>query len=89
MRTKRYGESIITTYREALKFFLFFYREKPIAEITNEDLIVYNNQYILEKKVSASYQNLMDNAIKLFFQTIQEIKIMVDIIYLPKRENYS
>jgi integrase/recombinase XerD len=34
-----------------------FYREKPIADITNEDVIVYNNEYILKNNLSASYQN--------------------------------
>ena len=37
LRSKRYSESTIITYSEALKSFLIFYREKPIAEITNED----------------------------------------------------
>lgn len=47
MRSKRYSESTIVTYSEALKSFLFFYREKAVADITNEDVIVYNNEYIL------------------------------------------
>ena len=46
LRSKRYSESTITTYTEALKSFLVFYREKPIAEITNEDVIVYNDDLI-------------------------------------------
>jgi len=86
MRSKRYSESTITTYSEALKSFLFFHREKPISEITNEDLIVYNNVYILEKNLSASYQNQMVNAIKLFFKTIRDTKIDIDKIHRPKRE---
>ncbi len=57
LRSKRYSESTITTYSEALKSFLVFYREKPIADITNEDVIVYNNEYILKNNLSASYQN--------------------------------
>ena len=57
LRSKRYSESTITTYTEALKSFLVFYREKPIAEITNEDVIIYNNEYILKNNLSASYQN--------------------------------
>lgn len=85
LRSKRYSESTITTYTEALKSFLVFYREKPIAEITNEDVIVYNNEYILKNNLSASYQNQIVNAIKLFFQTIQETKMMVDKIHRPKR----
>lgn len=85
MRSKRYSESTITTYSEALKSFLIFYREKPVADITNKDVIVYNNEYILKNNLSASYQNQTVNAIKLFFQTIRETKMLVDKIHRPKR----
>jgi integrase/recombinase XerD len=85
LRSKRYSESTLTTYSEALKSFLVFYREKPVTEITNEDVIVYNNEYILKKNLSASYQNQTVNAIKLFFKTIRETKIEVDKIHRPKR----
>lgn len=64
---------------------MIFYREKPIAGITNEDVIVYNNEYILKNNLSASYQNQTVNAIKLFFQTIRETKIEIDKIHRPKR----
>jgi integrase/recombinase XerD len=85
LRSKRYSESTITTYSEALKSFLIFYREKPIAEINNEDVIIYNNDYILKNKLSASYQNQITNAIKLYFKTIKNTKIEVDKIHRPKR----
>ncbi|OAZ04497.1 site-specific tyrosine recombinase/integron integrase [Flavobacterium succinicans] len=86
MRSRRYSESTITTYSEALKSFLLFYRDKPISEITNEDVILYNNEYILEKNISSSYQNQIVNGIKLFFATIRETKIEIDKIHRPKRE---
>jgi integrase/recombinase XerD len=85
MRSKRYSQSTIGTYSEALKSFLVFYRDKPIAEINNEDVIIYNNEYILKKNLSASYQNQTVNAIKLFFMTVRETKIVVDKIHRPKR----
>ncbi len=85
MHSKRYSESTVTSYSEALKSFLIFYREKPIAEITNDDVIVYNNDFILKNNLSASYQNQIVNAIKLFFQTVRDTKIMVDKIHRPKR----
>lgn len=85
MRSKRYSENTITTYSDALKSFLVFYREKAISEITNEDVIVFNNEYILKNKLSASYQNQIVNAIKLFFVTILKTKIDVDKIHRPKR----
>jgi integrase/recombinase XerD len=83
--SKRYSPSTIKTYSEALKSFFIFYREKPIAEISNEDVIIYNNEYILKNNLSASYQNQIVNAIKLFFQTIRETKMLVDKIHRPKR----
>lgn len=83
--SKRYSPSTIKTYSESLKSFLIFYREKAIAEISNEDVIIYNNEYILKNNLSASYQNQIVNAIKLFFQTIRETKMIVDKIHRPKR----
>jgi integrase/recombinase XerD len=50
LRSRRYSESTIATYSEALKSFLVFYRDKPAAEITNEDVIIYNNDHILKNK---------------------------------------
>ena len=85
LRSKRYSESTLINYSEALKSFLVFYREKPIAEITNEDVIIYNNDYILKNNLSASYQNQITNAIKLYFKTIKNTKIEVDKIHRPKR----
>ena len=84
LRSKRYSESTITTYSEALKSFLVFYREIPIAEITNEDVIVYNNEYILKNNLSASYQNQTVNAIKLFFKIIHNSKIVIEELHRPK-----
>jgi integrase/recombinase XerD len=83
--SKRYSDNTIKTYSEALKSFLVFYKEKPITDITNEDVILYNNDYILKNNLSASYQNQIVNAIKLYFQTIRETKMVVDRIHRPKR----
>lgn len=85
LRSKRYSESTITTYSEALKSFLIFYRLKSVVEINNEDVIIYNNEYILKNNLSASYQNQTVNAIKLYFMTVRETKIEVDKIHRPKR----
>ena len=84
LRSKRYSESTITTYSEALKSFLVFYRNKAIAEITNEDVIVYNNEYILKNNLSASYQNQIINSIKLFFKIIHDSKMVIEELHRPK-----
>ena len=83
MHSKRYSESTISTYTEALKSFLVFYREKSIGDITNEDIIIFNNEYIIKNTLSASYQNQIVNAIKLFFKTTQDTRIEIDKIHRP------
>ena len=85
LSSKRYSPNTIKTYSEALKSFLVFYREKTIAEINNEDVVIYNNEYILKNNLSSSYQNQIVNAIKLFFSTVRETKIEIDKIHRPKR----
>ena len=85
LSSKRYSSNTIKTYSEALKSFLVFYREKTIADITNEDVIIYNNEYILKNNLSSSYQNQIVNAIKLFFSTVRGAKIEIDKIHRSKR----
>lgn len=61
--SKRYSANTINTYSEALKSFLTFCNSKAIKEISNEDVIAYNNDYILKNKFSSSYQNQIVNSI--------------------------
>lgn len=82
--SKRYSESTIGTYTDALRTFLKFYHDKAVSDISNDDLIHFNNEYILANDLSSSYQNQVVNAIKLFFRTIQNKTIDVDIIHRPK-----
>lgn len=84
MRSRRYSNSTIGTYTDALISFLKFYQDKPLIEITNDDVIKYNNEFILKNKLSASYQNQVVNAIKLFFKTMQNTSIDVELIHRPK-----
>lgn len=85
LRAKRYSERTIVTYCDALKSFLTFYNEKPIQTITNEDVIVFNNEFIVKNKLSESYQNQVVNAIKLYFKTIKETELEIEKIHRPKR----
>ncbi len=85
LRSKRYSESTIETYSNALKTFLRFYNQKAISEITNEDMILFNNEYILANGFSATFQNQVVNAIKLFFSKIENTKMQVELIHRPKR----
>ncbi len=84
--SKRYSANTINTYSKALKSFLTFCNTKAIKEITNDDVIAYNNDYILKNAFSSSYQNQIVNAIKLFFKIVKDSQIEIDKIHRPKRE---
>ncbi len=84
--SKRYCDSTIKTYTEALNTFLIFFYTKPIAAITHDDVIAFNNDYIMKNHLSASYQNQVVNAIKLFFKTVELRKMNIDLIHRPKKE---
>lgn len=85
LRSRRYSESTISTYLDAIKTFLRFYAFKNIQEIDNNDLIRFNNEYILENNYSASFQNQIVNAVKLFFKTVENSPLDIDAIHRPKR----
>ncbi|MBK9329425.1 MAG: site-specific integrase [Sphingobacteriales bacterium] len=86
LKSRRYSDNTIKTYTDALKSFLLFYNTKPVEEITNVDLITYNNEFILKNNLSASYQNQIVNAVKLFFRTIENKVMNEELIHRPKRE---
>ncbi len=82
--SKRYAASTIKTYIEALTSFLRFFNQKAIADFETNDLITYNNEYIIAKKLSSSYQNQIVNAIKLFFKSIEHKKINPELLHRPR-----
>jgi integrase/recombinase XerD len=84
LKSKRYSDNTIKTYCEALKTFLYYFKEKPVGTINNQDIISFNNDYIILKKLSSSYQNQVVNAIKLFFKIIADQQINVELIHRPK-----
>lgn len=86
MRSRRYSENTIKTYFDALRGFLIHFHDKPIGEIDNNDVVLYNNDYILKNQLSASYQNQIVNAIKLYFSTVRNKKLEIELIHRPKRE---
>lgn len=86
MKARRYSDNTIDTYTDALRLFLRYHYAKAIAEIDNNDLIDFNNRYILKYKLSSSYQNQVVNAVKLFFRIVELKAMQPELIYRPKRQ---
>lgn len=85
LKSKRYAESTIGTYIDSIQTFLRYFESKQINEISNDDLIVFNNEYILANHFSASYQNQIVNSVKLFYRTMENKKLLPELIHRPKR----
>lgn len=85
LNSRRYSPNTVKTYTEALRTFLRFYNNKPLNEINNQDLIKFNNEYILKNGYSSSFQNQVVNAIKLFFKKIENTQLEIELIHRPKR----
>jgi integrase/recombinase XerD len=87
MEHKRYSKSTIDTYINAINTFLRFVMPKLSDEITNDDMVLFVNQYMIPRKLSLSYQNQAVNAARLFFKTIIGSKIVTEQIERPRREH--
>jgi integrase/recombinase XerD len=87
LQSKRYSENTIKTYIEALKVFIDFNDAKVLNEISNDDFILFNTEYILKRKLSSSYQNQVLNAIKLFFSIIKDKKLELEKLHRPRKEH--
>ncbi len=86
MNYRRYSSNTIKTYADALEVFFRFYQNKKLESLTIEDIIHFNSEYILRKNLSASYQNQVINAIKLFYRNRFNRTMEVDFIQRPRRE---
>jgi integrase/recombinase XerD len=86
MNYRRYSENTIKTYSDALEVFFRFFQNKKLESLTIEDIIQFNNDYILRKNLSSSYQNQVINAVKLFYRNRFNKIMEVDFIQRPRRE---
>ncbi len=85
LKSKRYSANTIKTYTDAIKTFVRFFKDKDVGQISNEDIVSFNNNYILANRYSSSFQNQVVNAIKLFYKVIDNRVLDFELIHRPKR----
>ena len=85
MEQKRYAKKTIEVYANALCVFFGYYQNKQVAEIGLSDIEVFNNNFIIKKNYSASFQNQVINAIKLFYLKMLKTKFEMEGLERPRR----
>ncbi len=84
--SQRYSPNTIKTYVDALGVFFQFHNNKAPEQLDIADIIHFNTGYVLRKNLSASYQNQVINAIKLFYRNRFNRVMDLDNIQRPRRE---
>ena len=88
MRQRRYADQTIKTYVSMLKVFFSHYPEKTIDKISLKDIEDFNYYFIIQKGFSASYQNQMINAIKLFYLKMLNTNMELKELERPRKGSY-
>ncbi len=81
----RYSENTIRTYVSMIETFLSFYADKEVEKIDVDDINKFNYDYVIKEGFSASFQNQMVNAIKLFFFKMLEVSFDIEKIERPRK----
>lgn len=85
MRQRRYAEQTIKTYTGMLEVFFSHFPEKRVEEIRLSDIEEFNYYHVIGKGFSASYQNQVINAIKLFYLKMLGMNMALKELERPRR----
>ena len=86
LKQMRYSDRTVDSYLKALSVFLNFCK-KPVHKINNNDIIIFNNEYILARNLSRTYQGVTFCAIKLFYSRIKDKELLTEKLEYPRREH--
>jgi len=70
LKELRYSESTLKTYTNSFEEFINYYHTHDIKAIDEPMVIAYTRHLVIERKVSASYQNQAINAIKFYYERV-------------------
>ena len=73
LKIKRYSSNTINTYKKAFGDFINYFQSKELDKITERDIRNYLLYLIEKRKVSASFQNQIINAIKFYYEKVLKL----------------
>ncbi|MEI6556643.1 MAG: site-specific tyrosine recombinase/integron integrase, partial [Paludibacter sp.] len=88
LRELRYSTNTIDSYTFMFREFINYYADKELDDITEEEIVLYLQYLVTERKVSTSYQNQAINAIKFYYEKVLKGRRRVYLIERPREEKY-
>ncbi|HLP71874.1 MAG TPA: site-specific tyrosine recombinase/integron integrase [Bacteroidales bacterium] len=85
LEDKRYSARTVETYVTLLELFFKFFTDKNPDDITQNDVADFMNDFIIKNEFSASYQNQMVSAIKLYYEISGRGKVIPQFLERPRR----
>ncbi|MBI1191627.1 MAG: tyrosine-type recombinase/integrase [Bacteroidetes bacterium] len=82
---KRYSPQTIQTYRSAFVYFLDWCGHRQPLDLSNQDILDYMALCIEHGAISESYQNIIINAIKFYYEKVEGKPRTIYVIPRPKR----
>ena len=83
---KRYSQNTVKTYMGVLSIFFRYHSLKAIEAISKDDIIIFNQNYILKNGYSRTFQNQVISAIKLFYTYHSNVQLDVNAIERPIKD---
>jgi len=85
LEEKRYSKRTLEAYISHLELFFKYYNEKDPDDLTEEDISEFVTDHIIRLGYSASYQNIIISAIKMYFSLSGERRLELDSIERPRK----
>ena len=82
---RRYSGRTSDTYLALLGLFFRFFNDRTPDEITQNDVADFINDFIIKNGFSASYQNQMISAIKMYYEESGRGKVIPHFLERPRR----
>ena len=86
LKELRYSNTTLKSYKALFEEFINFYHKYELEMIDESMIIAFMRYLVIERKISASYQNLAINAIKFYYERVLGGQRRVYLIDRPRVE---
>jgi integrase/recombinase XerD len=85
LEERRYSKRTIGAYQAGLELFFKYFNNNDPYELTEDDISKFIEDHILKLGYSASYQNIIISAIKMFYNINGDRRVITDSLKRPRR----